>query len=463
MSEQQRSTSAAPVTVEVPVTLSANGQPVGTYTVYVLSISTRTPNIVLGTIISAAPSEVIQRVGTLTIETGASTQVTTVPAPPTSSTPSQTNPTFNTVPNNPPPTGTTSQNTNLSTTNTASSTASGAESTAAASSGTNAGLVAGVAIACIVAGLLLGFALAFFWLRRRARKNDNGAGAPAALAAEGKEYGTPSPPLPPTAADKFQLARFLLDSSPDKDIVSELRSLGTLIQQHVENNYVVGPVQVESRTLAMSLAQLGIDNNGSLSLDAIAQLAQDPNSRHVAIQHVISQVVFTSIDVGAKSRLSMLPAPIAAFLLSIPPRENGGNQGVASYALNQWRVLSAFLLHPARSQRTPLPPSNAAVAPQAAGLVEALSTFLGYFVARDEGSMFQQQRHLQDVITECTKLGYVLLSQPSEWRFVHVPTQPTAGPVAVVCAGLAKVTSKDGTPYPTPQQVIAPSAVPVRL
>jgi len=453
----------APVTFTLPVFLSAAGQPVETYTLYVLSLSTIEPNTVVGQILSAAPSELIQS-RSIVITTGATTQFTTAPASKTSSNPSQTSQPSNTFPNNVvPPTGTTSQTTNLSTTNTASSTASGAESTAAASSGTNAGLVAGVAIACIVAGLLLGFALAFLWFRRRAHKNGDGAGAPATLAAEGKEYGTPSPPLPPTAADKSQLAKFLLDSSPDKDIVSELRSLGTLIQQHVENNYVVGPVQVESRTLAMSLAQLGIDNNGSLSLDAIAQLAQDPSSRHVAIQHVISQVVFTSVDVGAKSRLSMLPAPIAAFLQSIPPRENGGNQGVASYALNQWRVLSAFLLHPARSQRTPLPPSNAAVAPQAAGLVEALSTFLGYFVARDERSMLQQQRHLQDVITECAKLGYVLLSQPSEWRFVHVPTQPTAGPVAVVCAGLAKVTSKDGTPYPTPQQAIAPSAVPVRL
>jgi hypothetical protein len=132
---------------------------------------------------------------------------------------------------------------------------------------------------------------------------------------------------------------------------------------------------------------------------------------------------------------------------------------VTSFALNQWRALSAFLLHPARSQRTPLPTSSAAVTPQAAALSNALDTFLGYFVASDEGARSQQRSHLQAVIAETTKLGYVLLSQPSEWRFVHALSQNTGGRVAVVCAGLVKVTERDGTPYPVPKQVVQPQTV----
>lgn len=129
-----------------------------------------------------------------------------------------------------------------------------------------------------------------------------------------------------------------------------------------------------------------------------------------------------------------------------------------SYALNKWRMLTAFLLHPSRSQRTPLPAHSSAVAHQAAALATALDAFLGQFAPADEAGRFQQNSHLQAVIAECTKLGYVLLSQPSEWRFVHVPPRQSGGGrrTATVCAGLLKVTHKDGTAYGTPQEVVAP-------
>jgi hypothetical protein len=184
------------------------------------------------------------------------------------------------------------------------------------SSGISTGAIAGAAVGCLIAGLLLGFAAAFFLLRRRKQAEQNGAGT----SDDGKAYYTaPSP----AAETKVQLDKFLLDSSPDKEIASELRSLGTLIQQHVENNYHLQPVQEDPRVLAASLAQLGVVNGGSLAPDALAQLALEPNTRQVALQHVISQVLFTSVDVSSRSALSMLPAPLAAFLRSIPPKEAG--------------------------------------------------------------------------------------------------------------------------------------------
>ncbi|KAK0648208.1 hypothetical protein B0T16DRAFT_326817, partial [Cercophora newfieldiana] len=330
------------------------------------------------------------------------------------------------------------------------------------STGINTGAIAGAAVGCLVGGLLLGFAIAFFFLRRRKQAEQNGQSSPD----ESKAYFAAAST---SSESKFPLDKFLLDTSPDKEIASELHSLGTLIQQHVENNYHLQPVHEDPRVLAVSLVQLGVASGSSLTPDVLAQLALDQNTRYVALQHVISQVLFTSVDVSSRSALSMLPAPVAAFLRSMPQKEaedkseglltNIVHPAVSSFALNQWRALSAFLLHPARSQRTPLPTSSAAVTSQAAALSNALDTFLGYFVAADEGSRSQQRSHLQAVIGETTKLGYVLLSQPSEWRFVHTLGQKTGGRVAVVCAGLVKVTDKDGTPYPAPKQVVAPQTV----
>lgn len=132
---------------------------------------------------------------------------------------------------------------------------------------------------------------------------------------------------------------------------------------------------------------------------------------------------------------------------------------MTSIALNKWRVLSAFLLHPARSQRTPLPASSPAISAQADGLADALNRFLLYFVPGDDKARAQQTNHLKDVIVECTKLGYTVLSQPSDWRFVHTPGQGAGGHAAVVCAGLVRVTRRDGTPFSSPNEVVAPTVV----
>jgi len=185
------------------------------------------------------------------------------------------------------------------------------------SSGTDTGAIAGAAVGCLVAGLLLGFAIAFFFLRRRKQAEQNGNSP----SDESKAYfaAVPSPP----AQTKVPLDKFLLDSSPDKEIASELRSLGTLIQQHVENNYHLQPIHEDPRVLAMLLVQLGVVNGSSLTPDVLAQLTLDPSTRYVALQHVISQVLFTSVDVSSRSPLSMLPAPLAAFLRSIPQKEAG--------------------------------------------------------------------------------------------------------------------------------------------
>ncbi|KAM7200751.1 hypothetical protein V8F33_003682, partial [Rhypophila sp. PSN 637] len=312
------------------------------------------------------------------------------------------------------------------------------------------------AIGCLIAGAILGFLIAFFIYKKRSQRQSHYASPPTVV--ESKAFDAPHP----VAVVEDKLSRFLLDASSDKEIAAELRSLGTLIQQHVENNYHLTPVQADPRALAVSLTQLGVTNSGNVSPEMVAKLSLDPRTRQVALQHVISQVLFTSIDVNSRSRLSMLPAPIAAFLQSIPPLESGENNNEAlSTALNQWRALSAFILHPSRSQRTPLPTSSAAIAPQASGLADALDTFLAYFVA--ENNRFQQKSHLQAVIIECAKFGYVLLSQPSEWRLVNNPgTTHHSGPhgySAVVCAGLVKVALRDGTPTSSPQQVVAPTTV----
>lgn len=193
----------------------------------------------------------------------------------------------------------------------------------ASSPGLSTGAAAGVAVGCLVAGALIAFAVAFFCLKRRRTKHyDDHSPTTTTTVSDLKGYHAP-PPVPPPVADSSPLDKFLLDSTSDEEMAAELHALGTLIQSHAENNYHLGTVLVNKNTLSTALTQLGVQKGGSLRPSELASLALAPATRQAALQHVISQVVFTSVDTSARSQLSMLPSPVAAFLQSIPPPESG--------------------------------------------------------------------------------------------------------------------------------------------
>lgn len=126
-------------------------------------------------------------------------------------------------------------------------------------------------------------------------------------------------------------------------------------------------------------------------------------------------------------------------------------------AFTKWRQLSAFLLHPSRSDRTPLLPSEDTNTQQAQQLTVALSTFLEPFaLANDRESRYEQENHLREVIVECAHFGYVLFSQPSEYKFRYESDGRSNG--IVVSPGLEKITDEAGRRYPSPE-ILAPPLV----
>lgn len=124
--------------------------------------------------------------------------------------------------------------------------------------------------------------------------------------------------------------------------------------------------------------------------------------------------------------------------------------------MTKWRQLSAFLLHENRSERTPLAPPEEATAQQAQQLARELNRFLEPFVLRDrDGELgYDQESHLQQVLTECARFGYVLFSQPSEYRFDYDDQGRLGG--LVLCPGLERVSDEEGRRYATPQVLASP-------
>ncbi|KAJ0307222.1 hypothetical protein Brms1b_010061 [Colletotrichum noveboracense] len=296
------------------------------------------------------------------------------------------------------------------------------------SSGVSTGAIAGASVGCLLAGLIIGGLIAFLLLGRKKRKGGRYSpqSSDTGHIIVGPESKALASSAPANHSDNIQINQFLLDATPDKELAGELQSLGELIQQHVENNYHSNPVQIDPHALAPSLSNLGLGELSKLSTEEIASLCIDPKTRQAGLQHVVSLAVFGSIDFKAKSRYSMLPGPIASFLQSIPPVESRGGDKEGKFPLGS--------------------------------LATALNACLRHFVPADQGSQRQQLDHLQAVILECTKLGYEIVSQPSDWRFTYKTEDAGASGVrpVVVCPGLDKVTSKDGKMYNSPRRVVAP-------
>ncbi|ORY68542.1 uncharacterized protein BCR38DRAFT_472079 [Pseudomassariella vexata] len=316
------------------------------------------------------------------------------------------------------------------------------------SPGVRSGAAAGIGIGCAVAGLVIGALVAFF-LRRRQRKQRQPENLP--MEYDGKEKDFPNVPV----AGDVRLDQFLLDSKPDRDLTTELRSLSDLIQQHVESNYHLEPVQRSPNALAPALANLGISRTGGLTTSHLAALALDPRTRYPALQHVIARATFESTALQSDSSISLLPEFTGSFAHAVPPVEphRGSSEAVAA-AFSKWRQLSAFLLNPHRSERTPLTPTEDVSTQQATQLAAALNKFLGPFIAGDRESGYEQENHLREVIVECASLGYVLFSQPQEYRFRFDSDGRQVG--IVVHPGLDRVRDEEGRKYPSPQRLATP-------
>lgn len=323
------------------------------------------------------------------------------------------------------------------------------------STGISAGAIAGAAIGSLVLGLILGALGAFFLLRSRKKKHRRHRHRGEFLAAE-KSRGSPNYDTPPSTDTKLE--HFLLDATPETDLVLELQALGDLIRMHVENNYHLQPVQASPAALTSSILKLGLP---SASANETAVICINPQTRVLGLRHLISHVAFVSIDFNARSPLSLLPAPMAAFLQSIPPNQpRAGNTAETSLALSKWRALSAFLLHPTREERTPLPPSETAAVPQAEGLAAALNTVLSHFVSQEPGRREAQADHLKAVMLEFTSFGYMLLSQPIDWQFIYEARTVGMGDQAVVtCVGLERLDRRDGGQDSPPLVARAPELI----
>lgn len=178
--------------------------------------------------------------------------------------------------------------------------------------GIGSGAVAGAAIGCLVAGLVLGLVAAFLLFRRR-RKRASASPTFVALEPQHAESKYEPPTSLVSSTGDAGLGQFLLDAIPDKEIQAELRALSELIYQHVETYYHGPQAQGDSIEATQSLVNVGYSPELSgLQTEAIAAICLAPKTSRVGLRHVLSHIIFRSLDFNSVGSLSMLPLAVAA-------------------------------------------------------------------------------------------------------------------------------------------------------
>ncbi|KAG8668346.1 hypothetical protein FPOAC2_07630 [Fusarium poae] len=323
--------------------------------------------------------------------------------------------------------------------------------------GLSDGEVAGVAIGCFFAGLIIGAFVVWLvfrftdrqrYARRRRRSEDRGRLVYHTREANTVSLGTSGSPM--------KLENIILQPTPDRDILSDLRRLEDIIRQHVETVYHFEPVDVELTALAHTLTDIGYKGKRSgIPVETVAGWCIQTDTRCGALRHVLSQVLFSAIDWNNPGPQTLLPKSPVAFAKSIHPIEkNQDNFDVMAFAWTRWRTLSALFLHPAPQERTPLEVSETDIRDQVEVLAKALDSALHIFVAPDDESRHQQSDHLRLMIIETAKLGYVLFSHTSDWRFIYRDESARRRPV--LCVGMEKLNDMDGHRLTSPQRVVEP-------
>lgn len=126
-----------------------------------------------------------------------------------------------------------------------------------------------------------------------------------------------------TTLTMSDLDRFLALPTPDKDLMGELRSLGHLLQQHVEDHYHLSAATQSADSLRQALSDLQLPGAGKSvpGEERLVELAMEPETRHMALRHIIARVIFDSISVQSTGKISLLPASVSLLTQSMPPVE----------------------------------------------------------------------------------------------------------------------------------------------
>ncbi|KAK0511049.1 hypothetical protein JMJ35_006601 [Cladonia borealis] len=143
----------------------------------------------------------------------------------------------------------------------------------------------------------------------------------------------------------LDLEASLHQPAEDNSIVADFTSLRGYIESHTLEFYHSEPVQIDVVELRFELEEI-LPSVPVASIETLARVLLQPESRPAGIRAIIAHMLFASIDFYGDSERTILP-PLAIAHMSTFNKSRDWTaemQPVYQHALSKWRVLSTFLL-----------------------------------------------------------------------------------------------------------------------
>ncbi|KAM0353161.1 hypothetical protein ACHAPY_002209 [Fusarium culmorum] len=187
----------------------------------------------------------------------------------------------------------------------------------------------------------------------------------------------------------------------------------------------------------------------------IARLAIAPNTRHLAIRHLLAVVIFSNLDTHTVGPLTLLPPTVKELYLSRRTFRQKDQPPRLETALRSWHRMTAFLLHENPGAQTHLQPPLS-VKSKVEDIIAILQESLDHFVRIDNyHSPRDQQSSLTNVFGTSVELGYEIFSHPCEWEFMY----PEDEHAIFITPGVKLITDNRGVPHDPPLIALAPEIV----
>ncbi|RDW63373.1 hypothetical protein BP6252_10918 [Coleophoma cylindrospora] len=222
----------------------------------------------------------------------------------------------------------------------------------------------------------------------------------------------------PTTGTTMSIESYLPVRADDSAIKNSLQALNALIEQHVENHYHHEVRPHIPHSLESTLAACGYGGDFSISTQEFMTILLDPKSRLAGIHQIIALVIIEHVHWRSAPETSLLPGQITSFINTLPPiQKQSGCAEAFDQVFTRWRHLSAFLIEPVRTNRDAPKVDSSTLAGAISRDVALINSALQPFLKPGEVAQREQKANLGAIILEGAKIGLLLFSQPTIWRF----------------------------------------------
>jgi len=307
----------------------------------------------------------------------------------------------------------------------------------------------GIGIVCgIIAGVLLAALVFFLISRRRNRKSSKeGEYGSAHYAGDTKKSAAVTISIPENSSAAI-VENSLPQPKEDNAIIGDVSKLKNKIDGHVQTFYQTGHANDQGAVHALTQV---LGEHSPIPAQRLKELLSNPRSRPNVLRAALAWVIVNKISLESDPRETFLPSNIAGAFNNLPP--NRMDERTRMAFLSQWRQITAALTGNFFTQETMA--ENDSRIENIRNTVQSADQFLApYANSADHDARL---RNLEEIMKRASRLGFLLFSQPSLFRFDWSDN----GGGLVVFPALLQTSDDNGNMLPAPRRFSEREVVPV--